>query len=286
MSIGLNLMENKKINAGITVFPGSNCDMDVYYALKDVFNLNVSFLWHKDEFHNFKNYDFIVIPGGFSYGDYLRAGALAARSRVMKSIKEYADGGGIVLGICNGFQILLESGLLKGAMLTNKSLKFECRDVYIKNISGNNSNKNNSSNNSGNNYSNGNKNNSGNNNNINKNNSGNNNNRENPFTCLIEKDAVLKLPIAHHDGNYFAENNELEDLFSSGHVAFQYCNEDGVVADDSNPNGSLKNIGGLFGENFNVMGLMPHPERASEKILGSNDGAKIFNSIIYYIKNK
>lgn len=257
MSIGPNLMENKKINAGITVFPGSNCDMDVYYALKDVFNLNVSFLWHKDEFHNFKNYDFIVIPGGFSYGDYLRAGALAARSRVMKSIKEYADGGGIVLGICNGFQILLESGLLKGAMLTNKSLKFECRDVFIKNISGNNFNNNN-----------------------------NNNNRENPFTCLIEKDAVLKLPIAHHDGNYFAENKELEYLFSSGHIAFQYCSEDGAVSDDSNPNGSMKNIGGLFGENFNVMGLMPHPERASEKILGSVDGAKIFNSIIYYIKNK
>jgi len=270
-------MENKKINAGITVFPGSNCDMDVYYALKDVFNLNVSFLWHKDEFHNFKNYDFIVIPGGFSYGDYLRAGALAARSRVMESIKEYADGGGIVLGICNGFQILLESGLLKGAMLTNKSLKFECRDVYIKNISGNNFNNSSNSISDNNNSSN---------NNSNNNNGNRSNSRENPFTCLIEKDAVLKLPIAHHDGNYFAENKELEYLFSSGRIAFQYCNEEGVISDDSNPNGSMKNIGGLFGENFNVMGLMPHPERASEKILGSDDGAKIFNSIIYYIKNK
>jgi phosphoribosylformylglycinamidine synthase len=245
-------MKNKKINAGITVFPGSNCDMDVYYALNDVFNLNVSFLWHKDEFHNFKNYDFIVIPGGFSYGDYLRAGALAARSRIMESIKEYADGGGIVLGICNGFQILLESGLLKGAMLTNKSLKFECKDIYIKNISGNNR----------------------------------NNSHENPFTCLMEKDAILKLPIAHHDGNYFVEKKKLNYLFSSGYIAFQYCNEEGVISDDSNPNGSMENIGGLFGENFNVMGLMPHPERASEKILGSGDGAKIFNSIIYYIKNK
>lgn len=241
-------MENKKINVGITVFPGSNCDIDVYYALKDVFNLNVTFLWHKDEFHNFKKYDFIVIPGGFSYGDYLRSGALAARSRVMESIKDYAGGGGIILGICNGFQILLESGLLKGAMLTNKSLKFECKDVYIKNIG--------------------------------------NNNQNNPFTCLISKDAVLRLPIAHHDGNYFAEKKEVDYLFSANQIAFQYCDAAGIISDESNPNGSIKNIGGLFGEKFNILGLMPHPERASEKILGSDDGAKIFNSIIYYVKNK
>ncbi len=238
------MIGDKKINAGITVFPGSNCDMDVYYALKDVFGLNVSFIWHKDRLLDCKKYHFIVIPGGFSYGDYLRAGALAARSGIMESLKEYADSGGIILGICNGFQILLEAGLLGGAMLTNSSLRFECKTVYLKVL-----------------------------------------NKGTPFTCMLENGSVLKMPIAHHDGNYYAKNDDIVKLKDARGLIFQYCDINGNVTAEANPNGSIDNIAGISNGKFNVMGLMPHPERASEKLTGSIDGAKIFNSVIKYIKN-
>ena len=239
------MIGDKKINAGITVFPGSNCDMDVYYVLKDVFGLNVSFIWHKDRFLDYKKYHFIVIPGGFSYGDYLRAGALAARSSIMKSLKEYADNGGIVLGICNGFQILLEAGFLGGAMLTNSSLRFECKTVYLKVL-----------------------------------------NNRTPFTCMLKNGSVLKMPIAHHDGNYYAKIDDIAKLRNAQSLVFKYCDINGNITAKANPNGSIDNIAGISNDKFNVMGLMPHPERASEKLTGSIDGAKIFNSIIKYIKEK
>jgi phosphoribosylformylglycinamidine synthase len=238
-------MNNKNVKAGITVFPGSNCDFDVYRVLSGVFGLDASFIWHKDEAKDFKKYDFIVIPGGFSYGDYLRSGALAARSPVMESVKSYAAKGGIVLGICNGFQILLEAGLLSGAMLTNDSLKFECKDVYLKTL-----------------------------------------NTDTPFTCALNKDSVLKMPIAHHDGNYFATDGIIQNLNKQSGVIFKYCDNNGRITADSNPNGSLYNIAGISNETGNVMGLMPHPERSSEKLLGSEDGGYIFQSIIKYIKEK
>jgi phosphoribosylformylglycinamidine synthase len=238
-------MDNKKIKAGITVFPGSNCDADVYRVLNGVFGISASFIWHKDKIKDLGGYNFIVIPGGFSYGDYLRSGALAARSPVMEYIKDYASKGGIVLGICNGFQILLEAGLLSGVMLTNNSLKFECKDVYLKTL-----------------------------------------NTETPFTCALKKDSLLKMPIAHHDGNYFAEKKIIERLNDKNAVIFKYCDENGSITELSNPNGSMHNIAGISNENVNVMGLMPHPERSSEKILGSEDGGYIFQSIIKYIKER
>ncbi len=238
-------MKNSGINAGITVFPGSNCDFDVFNVLKDIFNINVSFIWHKDKIRNYDDFDFIVIPGGFSYGDYLRSGALAARSRVMDSLRNYSEKGGIILGICNGFQILAEAGLLEGVLLTNSSLKFECGDVYLKTF-----------------------------------------NYETPFTCAIEKDRVLKMPIAHHDGNYFAPERKIRSLIKDKGVIFKYSDIEGKISADSNPNGSLLNIAGISNKRFNVMGLMPHPERASEMLLGSEDGGGIFKSIIKYIKER
>ncbi len=238
-------MNNKNIKAGIIVFPGSNCDFDVYRVLNEVFDASASFIWHKDKIKDLKKYDFVVIPGGFSYGDYLRSGALAARSPVMELVKDYALDGGIVLGICNGFQILLETGLLEGVMLTNNSLKFECKDVYLKTL-----------------------------------------NFDTPFTCAIKRDSVLKMPIAHHDGNYFATGGIINDLNKKVGVIFKYCDKEGNITDKSNPNGSMHNIAGISNKTNNVMGLMPHPERSSEKILGSEDGGYIFRSIIKYIKEK
>lgn len=239
-------MNNKNIKAGITVFPGSNCDFDVRHVLTDIFNVHTSFIWHKDKLKSCSKYDFIVIPGGFSYGDYLRAGALAARSEIMKLLNDYAFNGGIILGICNGFQILLEAKLLDGVMLTNKSLRFECKNVHLKPL-----------------------------------------NTDTPFTCAIKDNNVtLKMPIAHHDGNYFATPKIINDLNKNNGVIFKYCDANGDVTEDANPNGSLYNTAGISNEKFNVMGLMPHPERSSEKLLGSEDGGYIFKSIIKYIREK
>ncbi len=228
------------IKCGVVIFPGSNCDHDAYHVAKHVMGFETVFLWHKDE--DLKGCNFIVIPGGFSYGDYLRCGAIASFSPIMKSIKKFAEDGGLVLGICNGFQILLESGLLPGSLLRNKNLKFICKFVDIC---------------------------------VERN--------DTPFTNSCEK-KVLRIPIAHHDGCYFLEKEKLEELESNGQILFRYSSPEGEIDEEFNPNGSLKNIAGITNKNGNVLGMMPHPERASELLLGSFDGKFIFKSIFNYLE--
>jgi phosphoribosylformylglycinamidine synthase len=201
------------------------------------------FLWHKD--HNLQNVDCVVLPGGFSYGDYLRSGAIARFSPIMSEIKKFAASGGLVLGICNGFQILLEAGLLPGAMLRNKNLKFLCQHVYIR-IE----------------------------------------NAKTAFSNAGKKGQVLKIPIAHFDGNYYAEPELLAELEKNKQIVFRYCDEKGRVTEEANVNGSVHNIAGIVNREGNVLGMMPHPERASEKILGSEDGRVIFQSMINYLEKK
>lgn len=230
------------MKAGIVVFPGSNCDWDTYYALNSV-GIEPVFLWHKDR--NLNGCDLIVLPGGFSYGDYLRSGVLASFSKIMDSVKEFAEKGGLVLGICNGFQILLESGILPGAMLRNKELRFICKFVQIRVE-----------------------------------------NNSTPFTKNCQKGEVLKIPIAHMDGNYYLPYEELEKLKRNGQIVFRYCDEKGEITDKANPNGSMENIAGIINEKGNVLGMMPHPERASFSILGSEDGRKIFLSCLDYLRGK
>jgi len=228
---------------GVVVFPGSNCDSDTLYAIKGVFNQEAEFLWHKD--HDLKNSDCIIFPGGFSYGDYLRSGAIARFSPLIKEILEFALDGGLVLGICNGFQILLELGLLPGAMLRNKNLKFLCQHVNIRI-----------------------------------------DNTDTPFTLAGNVGQVLNLPIAHFDGNYYIDNNGLNDLNKQDQIVFRYSDPNGNLSEKSNVNGSINSIAGLINKNGNVLGMMPHPERASEALLGSDDGRVIFESIIQFIKQK
>jgi len=228
---------------GVVVFPGSNCDYDTYHVLNNVMGVPTDFIWHKDTL--LSDYDLIVLPGGFSYGDYLRSGAIARFSPVMNAVKEYSEKGGLVLGICNGFQVLLESGLLKGAMLRNKNLHFICKHVYIKVK-----------------------------------------NTNTPFTNALKEGQVLRIPIAHADGNYFASDKDLKGIKDNNQIVFQYSDKNGDINDNVNPNGSLLNIAGMVNEKGNVLGMMPHPERASEKILGSTDGRYIFESIINYLKNR
>ncbi|ROL56613.1 phosphoribosylformylglycinamidine synthase subunit PurQ [Bacteroidetes/Chlorobi group bacterium Naka2016] len=225
----------------VVVFPGSNCDHDAYYALKHNLGYNVEFLWHKDTSIP-KDIDCVVLPGGFSYGDYLRAGAIARFSPIMNEVINFANRGGLVIGICNGFQILTESGLLPGALLKNTSLRFICRDVYIK---------------------------------VNSNN--------NPFTSLLEKGRVLRIPIAHFEGNYFADEDTIKELEDNDQIVFQYCDEKGNISEMANPNGSLKNIAGIVNKQRNVLGMMPHPERYCDSILGGTDGVWIFNSIANFL---
>ncbi len=224
------------IKFGIVVFPGSNCDHDAYYSTKKILGSDAEFLWHKD--NNLKNSDVIILPGGFSYGDYLRTGAIARFSPIVESVISFAEKGGIVIGICNGFQILLETGLLPGVMLKNESLKFVCEDVYLK-IE----------------------------------------NRENIFTDGIEKD-VLKIPIAHGEGNYFTDDKTLKNLERNSQIIFKYSSGKGDVSREFNPNGSRLNIAGITNKNKNVLGMMPHPERACNPILGKTDGAYIFRSVV------
>ncbi|MEW6456615.1 MAG: phosphoribosylformylglycinamidine synthase subunit PurQ [Acidobacteriota bacterium] len=226
---------------GIVVFPGSNCDWDTYYALKDL-NQDVKFLWHKDKSLN--GVDSVILPGGFSYGDYLRSGAIAKFSPIMEKVKEFSEKGGFVLGICNGFQTLLESELLPGAMLRNRDLKFICKFVHIKVE-----------------------------------------NRNTPFTNLMKDGEILEIPIAHMDGNYFIDKEGLEQLKQNNQIVFRYCDENGEINGSSNPNGSLENIAGIINKRGNVMGMMPHPERASDKLLGSEDGRKLFLSLTNWMKN-
>ncbi len=224
------------VKFGVVVFPGSNCDYDAYYAAKKILGYNADFIWHKNS--NIQNSDVIILPGGFTYGDYLRAGAIAKFSPVMEAVFNFAEKGGIVIGICNGFQILLETGLLPGAMLKNKSLKFICKDVYVKI-----------------------------------------NSRDNIFTNKIEKE-ILKIPIAHAEGNYFAEENVIKELEKNSQIVFQYSSPTGEISQEFNPNGSLKNIAGITNKRKNVLGMMPHPERACDPLLNRTDGALIFKSVV------
>ncbi len=222
---------------GIVTFPGSNCDYDSYAAVKFVLGQEAVFLWHKSE--SLESCDVIILPGGFSYGDYLRSGAIARFSPIMKSVERFARSGGIVIGICNGFQVLVESGLLPGALMRNAHLRFSCKHVYLK-IE----------------------------------------NYDTPFTGVCPPGKTLKIPIAHGDGNYYNFQPELEKLKNKAQVLFTYATVDGNVVPEANPNGSLMNIAGITNREGNILGMMPHPERAVEKILGSDDGLHIFNSLV------
>jgi len=215
------------MNFAITVFPGSNCDHDAYYVLKNI-GFNVDFIWHKTR--NLNKYDGILIPGGFSYGDYLRTGAIAKFSPIMKSVVEQANKGKIIIGICNGFQILIEAGLLPGALITNENTRFISKKVFLKIKT-----------------------------------------QKSIFTSNISKGTILKMPIAHKQGNYIANKQTIDQLKKNDQIIFTYCD---------NPNGSQQNIAGITNKNRNVLGMMPHPERASDSILGSNDGRLIFESIL------
>ncbi|MCK4938227.1 MAG: phosphoribosylformylglycinamidine synthase I [Methanosarcinales archaeon] len=222
-------------------FGGSNCDHDVHYVLTEVIGVDADLVWYKDEL---EGYDGVVVPGGFSYGDYLRAGAIAARAPIMNSLRRMADKGLPVVGICNGFQILVESGLLPGALMTNRYPKFRCEWVSLR-VENNTS----------------------------------------PFTNSFKPGEVIRIPIAHMEGNYFADEHTLSGLDSQKRVAFRYVDEKGNTTDEANPNGSVENIAGIINEQGNVLGMMPHPERASEQILGSEDGKKIFDSMVSYISS-
>ena len=226
-----------KLKFGVVIFPGSNCDYDTLYALKDVLNQDAIFLWHKE--HNLKNVDCVILPGGFSYGDYLRSGSIAAFSPLMQEVKEFALRGGLVLGICNGFQVLLELGLLPGAMLRNKNLKFLCQFVHLRV-----------------------------------------DNETTPFTNKAKKGQVLKIPIAHYDGNFFSPSDTIQEIKINNQIVLRYSDARGQLSEEANVNGSLESIAGLINSAGNIMGMMPHPERASEALLGSEDGRIIFESII------
>jgi phosphoribosylformylglycinamidine synthase len=222
---------------GVLVFPGSNCDHDAYHAIRERAHQPVTFLWHQSE--DLENCDAILVPGGFAYGDYLRTGAIARFSPVMQSVKKFADGGGLVLGICNGFQILCESGLLPGALLRNAGLKYICKQVHIRTETA---------------YS--------------------------PFTQALTRGQVLQIPIGHMEGNYFCEPATLAELEKNDRVAFRYCTPEGEVTAAANPNGSIGGIAGIYNAGHNVLGMMPHPDRSSESILGSSDGLLLFQSLV------
>ncbi len=222
---------------GIIVFPGSNCDHDCYHAVKHLFGGEAEYVWHKET--ALKGFDCLILPGGFSYGDYLRTGAIARFSPVMSEVVRFAGKGGPVLGICNGFQILTEAGLLPGVLMRNRDLKFVCSHVYLKV-------ENNSS----------------------------------VFTRAYKKGEILSIPIAHADGNYFADDDTVKRLEDTERIVYRYSTPDGMTSTDANPNGSRSNIAGVLNENGNVMGTMPHPERACESLLGSTGGRGVFESII------
>lgn len=226
---------------GVVRFPGSNCDQDAYYVLKDVFRVDVRYIWHEET--TLRGADCVVLPGGFSYGDYLRTGAVARFSPVMRAVEKHVAKGGFVIGICNGFQVLCEAHILPGALMRNMGLKFRCRQVYLRVE-----------------------------------------NAETPWTHTVPEGRVLKIPIAHGEGCYVAHEEDLQLLQEQRRIVFRYCDAEGNVTPESNPNGSLLNIAGIVNEGRNVLGMMPHPERASEAILGSEDGRVIFQSIIESIQ--
>jgi phosphoribosylformylglycinamidine synthase I len=221
----------------VVVFPGSNCDHDAYHAVKHVLGHEAWFIWHKES--SLAGADVVVLPGGFSHGDYLRTGAIARFSPVMAEVVRFAEAGGPVLGICNGFQVLLECGLLPGAMLRNRDMKFHCEFVGVR---------------------------------VER--------TDTPFTLRADRGQVLSMPIAHGEGNYYAGPDVIDALESGGRVVFRYATASGEVTDAANPNGSINNIAGICSERRNVVGLMPHPERACETSLGSVDGLVLFNSVV------
>ena len=223
------------MKSSVIIFPGSNCDRDMDVALKK-FGFKNQMVWHNDA--NIPKSDLIVLPGGFSYGDYLRCGSIAAKSKIIKSVIDFANSGGLVLGICNGFQILIETGLLPGALLTNKYLKFICKNVFVK---------------------------------LNEN--------ESKYFKKIKKN-ILELHIAHNDGNYFCTDDELKSLEDNNQIAVKYCSKDGDVSENYNPNGSIKNIAGIFNKNKNILGMMPHPERMVDDIISNKDGVNLFSSLL------
>jgi phosphoribosylformylglycinamidine synthase len=222
------------MNVGVVVFPGSNCDQDMVHAFEHVLGQPTRAVWHKET--SVEGLDLVVLPGGFSYGDYLRCGAIAAQSPVMRAVKQFAEAGGKVLGVCNGFQILTEAGLLPGVLLRNQKLKFACKTVYVRVE-----------------------------------------NTRAPFTRHLRVGEVLSLPIAHAEGHYFLDDAGLETLEAAGQVAFRYCTPEGALHDDANPNGAVHHIAGVLNAGGNVLGMMPHPERAMEALLGSTDGLKLLS---------
>lgn len=228
---------------GVVVFPGSNCDQDCFWAVKSVLDEKVKYIWHQDK--DLSSLDCVVLPGGFSYGDHLRPGAIARFSQIMKPIVNFAKKGGLVLGICNGFQILLEVGLIPGAMLPNKNLHFICRDTFLRVE-----------------------------------------NNQTPFSNLCNFRQVLSMPIAHHEGNFYITDDGLKRLQDNNQIVLRYSDRTGNIGFDNNPNGAMYNIAGIINKNGNVCGMMPHPERSSENVLGSNssDGLLIFKSIKQWLR--
>ncbi len=220
----------------IIVFPGSNCDHDMYHGLKKIMGEEADFVWHREG--NLDGFDAVVLPGGFSYGDYLRAGAIARFSPIMREVIRFAGKGRLVLGICNGFQILTESGLLPGALLRNRNLRFVCKHVYIRTE-----------------------------------------NNRTPFTRGLREKQILRIPIAHGEGNYYIDSDGLKALQDNDQVVFRYCSAEGELDDRFNPNGSVDHIAGIINRDGNVLGMMPHPERSMEAILGSEDGRYLFQSL-------
>jgi phosphoribosylformylglycinamidine synthase I len=231
------------MNIAVLQFPASNCDQDAVHVLRNVLGHSTRLVWHKEK--SLAGFDAVVIPGGFSYGDYLRTGAIARFSPIMQSVRQFAAGGGPVLGICNGFQILCEAQMLPGALIRNRSLQFRCEHVFIKTAA-----------------------------------------HDSPFTNRIPPEKIIRVPIAHGEGCYFADDATLEKLRNNKQILWQYCDAAGAVAEANNPNGSLWNIAGICNETRNVAGLMPHPERASEALLGGADGLLIFESLIGWLENR
>ena len=223
---------------GIVVFPGSNCDHDVYHVAKHVLGHEAAFLWHKDT--SFAGVDCVVLPGGFAHGDYLRAGAIARFSPIMKAVEAFAARGGLVFGICNGFQVLTEAGLLPGALMRNAGLKYICRDVHLR---------------------------------VER--------QDTAYTSRIKQGTILRIPVGHGEGCYFAPEEVLKELEEKRQVVFRYCDESGQVTGGSNPNGSLRAIAGICNAKGNVLGMMPHPDRCAEDVLGNAQGRRIFDSIVY-----
>ena len=229
------------MKTGVVIFPGSNCDRDTIYVLEHLMGQEVVPLWHKEP--SLKGCDFIILPGGFSYGDYLRSGSIASISPVMEEVEKFAQNGGNVLGICNGFQVLCETRLLPGALLHNDSRKFICKNTFLKVI-----------------------------------------NSDSLLTRGMDSGKSYKLPIAHAEGKFYLPESEIKDLWDNNQILFQYCDEDGRISAESNPNGSIENIAGVCNKEGNVFGMMPHPERAADPVLGNTDGTDLFKSVLELVK--